>query len=105
MSMVALPTSSVAAPRRFPILLITVALLILAGGGYLAFTRIHLGGTAAVTSGNYQPAVVMDLDVRLTKDGELQSVNNIDVVNKVEGLNTIRNWSRKARLSIKAMCW
>jgi HlyD family secretion protein len=90
MSMVALPTSSVAAPRRFPILLITVALLILAGGSYLAFTRIHLGGTTSVVSGNYQPAVVMDLDVRLTKDGELQSVNNIDVVNKVEGLNTIQ---------------
>src|SRR5438874_12541367 len=89
MSMVALP-SSVAAPRRFPLLMIAVIVMIVGGLGYLLLSRIQFGGTVAAAAGNYQPAAVMDLDVRLTKDGELQAVNNIDVVNKVEGLNTIQ---------------
>jgi HlyD family secretion protein len=88
MSMIALPTS--AAPRRFPLALVLTAVLLLAGAGYLAFTKFHFGGEVSAISGNYQPALVMDLDVRITKDGELQSVNNIDVVNKVEGINTIQ---------------
>jgi HlyD family secretion protein len=58
--------------------------------GYLAFKKIHFGSSVGTFTGNYQQAIVMDLDVRITKDGELQSVNNIDVVNKVEGLNTIQ---------------
>src|SRR5262249_23658349 len=89
MSMVALPTSA-ATPRRFPVLLITAILMILLGLGYLAYSHFAFGGTTSPGTGNYQAAVVMDLDVRVTKDGELQAVNNIDVVNKVEGINTIQ---------------
>ena len=87
MSMVALPTSS--STRRFPVLL-ALAILLVGGGGYFAFSRMQFGSTVSPLAGNYQPAVMLDLDVRLTKDGELQSVNNIDVVNKVEGINTIQ---------------
>jgi multidrug efflux pump subunit AcrA (membrane-fusion protein) len=41
-------------------------------------------------NGTFQTAVMMDLDVRLTKDGELQAINFVDVINKVEGINTIQ---------------
>jgi HlyD family secretion protein len=89
MSLVALPT--VSSPiRRFPLWLVLSAVLVVGAGGYLAVTRIQWGGSGPAFIGNYQPSVVMDLDVRLTKDGELQAVNNIDVVNKVEGINTIQ---------------
>src|SRR5260221_12568404 len=89
MSLVALPTAS-SSTRRFPIWLLLSVLLVLGGGGYLIYSKAQFGGGAASFNGNFQAAVRMDLDVRLTKDGELQSVNNIDVVNKVEGLNTIQ---------------
>jgi HlyD family secretion protein len=90
MSLVAIPTSVSSPTRRIPLWLILSVLLGLVGGGYLLYTRIQGGGGGPAFVGNYQPVVTMDLDVRLTKDGELQSVNNIDVVNKVEGLNTIQ---------------
>jgi HlyD family secretion protein len=41
-------------------------------------------------AGTFQTAAMMDLDVRLTKDGELQAINFVDVINKVEGINTIQ---------------
>jgi multidrug efflux pump subunit AcrA (membrane-fusion protein) len=41
-------------------------------------------------AGTYQTAVLMDLDVRLTKDGELQAINFVDVINRVEGINTVQ---------------
>jgi HlyD family secretion protein len=87
MSLIAIPTS--ANTRRFPMLMV-LAILVVLGGGYLAYTRMQFGSAVAAITGNYQAAIYMDLDVRLTKDGELQAVNNLDVINKVEGLNTIQ---------------
>ena len=46
-------------------------------------------------TGTFQPAVVMDLDVRLTKDGELHAINYVDVINKVEGVNTVQELVRE----------
>src|SRR6266566_897212 len=86
----AIPTSLPSA-RRFPVWMSLLAIGVFGGASMLAYSWFHgVGPTAAIVGGNYQPAAVMDLDVRLTKDGELQAVNNIDVVNKVEGLNTIQ---------------
>jgi HlyD family secretion protein len=92
MSLVAVPTisSSSSSARRFPIWLLLTVILLVGAGGYFVYARVTSGGGGGGVVGNYQPAVVMDLDVRLLKDGELQSVNNIDVINKVEGLNTIQ---------------
>ncbi|MDB5321429.1 MAG: efflux transporter, family, subunit [Phycisphaerales bacterium] len=90
MSLVAIPTAVSNPVRRFPLWLVLTVVLAVGGGGYLIYARIQGGGNGPTIVGNYQAAVMMDLDVRLTKDGELQSVNNIDVVNKVEGLNTIQ---------------
>ena len=51
------------------------------GGGF---------GAKATFQGTFDRAVLMDLDVRLTKDGELHAINFVDVINKVEGINTIQ---------------
>jgi len=89
MSLVALPTAS-SSTRRFPVWLLLSVLLVVAGVGYMLYAHVSFGGGPVAFAGNFQRAVTMDLDVRLTKDGELQAVNNIDVVNKVEGINTIQ---------------
>ena len=39
--------------------------------------------------GAYYSVTPMSLDVKVVKDGELQAINNIDVVCQVEGQNTI----------------
>jgi multidrug efflux pump subunit AcrA (membrane-fusion protein) len=64
--------------------------LILIGLSYFAYGFFRPGQVASTFVGNYQAAALTDLDVRLNKDGELQAVNNIDVINKVEGINTIQ---------------
>ena len=33
----------------------------------------------------------MDMDIKINKDGELDAVNNIDIMCEVEGQNTITN--------------
>jgi multidrug efflux pump subunit AcrA (membrane-fusion protein) len=91
MSLAVTPSSpSIPASRRKPLWIYPVAALVLAGVAYLAVTKFRPGPAVSAFAGNYQPAVVMDLDVRLNKDGELQAVNNIDVINKVEGRNLIQ---------------
>jgi HlyD family secretion protein len=42
-----------------------------------------------VVAGKFFPVQPVDLDVKVKKDGELQAVNNIDIVCMVEGLNTL----------------
>jgi multidrug efflux pump subunit AcrA (membrane-fusion protein) len=91
MSLAATPSSpSISFVRRAPLWMYPAAALILCGVAYLAITRFRAGPAVSSFAGNYQPAVVMDLDVRLNKDGELQAVNNIDVINKVEGRSLIQ---------------
>jgi multidrug efflux pump subunit AcrA (membrane-fusion protein) len=85
----AIPTHSVVS-RRAPAWLIPVMLVAVGGAAYLAWTYFSTGASTSSFIGSYQQALVEDLDVRLNKDGELQAVNNIDVVNKVEGINTIQ---------------
>jgi HlyD family secretion protein len=90
MSLVAIPTVSSSSTRRIPLWLLLVGALVMAGAALFVWAKVSPGGGGGVVAGNYQPVQYMDLDVRLTKDGELQSMNNIDVINKVEGLNTIQ---------------
>ena len=52
-------------------------------------TRIRSGSGAAVASGKFYTVAPTDLDIRIRKDGELQAVNNLDVICKVEGRPTI----------------
>jgi len=91
MNSVALP--STAGPRRNKLAVYVgipagVALLAVGAlwGGYALF-----GGMSgpALTPGMFHTVLPMDLDVKINKDGELQAVNNIDIVCQVEGQNTI----------------
>jgi HlyD family secretion protein len=89
MSVLAIPTPSLPV-RKFPVIPVVIGAMILGGLSYLSYVYLRSGPAANAFVGNYQPATRMDLDVRLTKEGELQAVNNIDVTNKVEGINTIQ---------------
>lgn len=86
----ALTPSSASIARRMPVWLYGATGLIVAGLSYFAYGFFRAGPEAGAFVGNYQVVQRMDLDVRLKKDGELQAVNNIDVINKVEGRNVIQ---------------
>ena len=70
---------------------LVLPVLILAAGAlaWLGFRTFGGASTAAVT-GKFYPVAPMDMDVRIIKDGEIQSANNIDILCEVEGMNTIQ---------------
>src|SRR5438270_12704598 len=89
MSLVAIPTP-VLLKRRIPwalVLFISLAIV-----GVAAFFKTFnfrrdpggIGGT-----GEFYTAATMDMDVAISKDGELSAVNNVDIVNPIEGLATM----------------
>ena len=90
MSLVALPTVSSSSARQFPIWLLLSGAVVVAGAAFLVYARVFGGERSARSSGTTSRPHCMDLDVHLNKDGELQAVNNIDVVNKVEGRSLIQ---------------
>src|SRR4051794_21732877 len=47
------------------------------------------GGAGSASFGKFYSVVPTDLDIKVRKDGELQAVNNTDVICQVEGRNTI----------------
>ena len=51
--------------------------------------RISAGPGSIVATGKFYTVTPMDLDIKVRKDGELQSVNNVDVNCMVEGRSTI----------------
>ncbi len=56
----------------------------------LAYWLTTRGGSSPIAGGtDYQPVRQIDLVQRVLKDGELQAVNNIDIVCEVEGRNTV----------------
>lgn len=69
--------------------------------------RKYFLATPQGIAGTWQPVTRMDLDVKVSKDGELAAVNNIDVVNLVEGSTTIQqlvkegNYVKKGELLVK----
>ena len=46
-------------------------------------------GSQGVAAGEFYAVHPMDLDITITKDGELQAVRNVEIVNKVEGQSVI----------------
>ena len=67
---------------------LSLAVLILLALSWWAW-RVKGDGGAAIAAGKFFTITPTDLDIRIRKDGELQAVNNIDVINKVEGRQTI----------------
>ncbi|HEY8667408.1 MAG TPA: HlyD family efflux transporter periplasmic adaptor subunit [Tepidisphaeraceae bacterium] len=74
--------------RRSPAWLALPALILLAAVGGWIWKHQHFAADPVV--GTFYNVVRMPMDVKVTKDGELQAVNNIDVVCLVEGQTTIQ---------------
>jgi HlyD family secretion protein len=59
-------------------------------GSYWGISRFFThGGNSPLAGAKFFAVAPVTMDVKVTKDGELQAVNNIDVLSQVEGLNTI----------------
>src|SRR4051812_41498682 len=89
MSLVAIPASpSLSRVGRLPWILILAFAVAAVGVTWIALvlTRASGGGTAP---GQFYTVVPMDMDITISKDGELQAVNNVDINSPVEGQNTI----------------
>ena len=80
---------SVKPARRWWVWVIVPAIVLLGGGGYAWRSQRAGSDSSNISSSSLYTVRPMDLDVKISKDGELAAVDNIDVVNHVEGINTI----------------
>src|SRR5688572_3336436 len=81
-----IPVSS--AKRRVPWLLAVFIALGVVGVAWLVLALSGRGGDG-FAAGEFFTVKPMDLDVTITKDGELQAVKNVDIINKVDGQSVI----------------
>ena len=65
-----------------------IAAVVLAGALYLVFGTGKSSSGPSLASQVYQ-VVPMDLEIKISKDGEIQAINNIDINCGVEGTSTI----------------
>jgi HlyD family secretion protein len=87
MSVVAIP-SAVIVRRRIPWVLVLGFSIALVGALWVINTFVlHRGGPVSV--GEFYTIVPLNLDVTIAKDGELQAVNNVDIVCPVEGQSVV----------------
>src|SRR2546423_11320878 len=87
MTSIALP-GSVVGKKRLPWAVALFVSLAIVGVIWLVTTLSIHRGPAAV-AGEFFTVAPMDLDVTISKDGELQAVNNVDIVSPVEGQSVI----------------
>src|SRR5215212_6567912 len=67
-----------------------VSLIVLVGLAALWGARRMSGGrNNVIASGKFYTVSPTDLDIKFRKDGELQAVNNVDVLCMVEGRSTM----------------
>lgn len=89
MSSIAVP-AALPAKRRIPwtlVLAVTLGLIVV--GGIAAAVYSYRGATPTTFDSFYR-VTLMPMEVTITKDGELQAVNNTDVVCPIEGTSTIQ---------------
>lgn len=89
MSTIAVPDLLGARGRKNRALVIVPALLALGALAYYGGKKYFLSAPQGVV-GTFQPVTRMDLDVKVSKDGELAAINNIDITSQVEGTATIQ---------------
>jgi multidrug resistance efflux pump len=82
------PVASLPRARRIPWV---VALVIALGVVGVAWAAMLLSGRSSggAVAGEFFSVQPMDLDITITKDGELQAVSNVEIVSPVEGQNVI----------------
>ena len=93
MSLVAFPTSSAPESRKRAARLAWLslpAIALLAAVVYWAATRTWTGRGAGAVIGPVYTVLPMDFEVKVSQKGELQAINNIDIMCLVEGQTTIQ---------------
>jgi HlyD family secretion protein len=89
MTVAALPQWLAGSRRHTRIWLIAGAVsAALLGLLYLGMSSTRETGVSTISAQAYE-VVPIDLDIKVTKDGEIQAINNIDVNCQVEGVSTI----------------
>jgi len=83
------PTSNVSGNRRWYVWPAVSLVALLALAGIWGATRISAGRGNVVVAGKFFTVTPTDLDIKIRKDGELQAVNNVDVMCMVEGRSTM----------------
>jgi HlyD family secretion protein len=68
---------------------IATGVALFAMGAFALVMKAPWRGESNVGAGKFYAVAPIDLDVKVAKDGELQAVNNIDILNLVEGSSTI----------------
>ena len=95
MNTLAVPvSSSVPAKRRVPMLLAVVIALGVVAVAWAVLAVTGRGGDGFVL-GEFHTVQPMDLDITVTKDGELNAVSNVEIVCKVEGQSVILDIARE----------
>jgi multidrug efflux pump subunit AcrA (membrane-fusion protein) len=87
MSLVAVPIPMPRAKRVPWMLLLLLALCVIAIVAVALALNMRSRGPAV--AGQFYTVAAMDMDITISKDGELAAVNNVDIVSPVEGQNTI----------------
>src|SRR4051794_3007621 len=94
MSLVAVPISTMSRTRKIP-----WVLLLLGALGVIVIVAIALAlnmrSRGPAVQGEFYTVVPMDLDITISKDGELSAVNNVEITSPVEGQNTIVDIARE----------
>src|SRR3954467_14944010 len=87
--------------RRWTTWIVAAAVALLALGSYAAWTRWSGSGGPAVAGGGFYTIAPMDLVQHVLKDGELQAVDNIDILCQVEGQSTINTLVKEGTFAHK----
>ena len=72
-------------PFRFAVPLVVIA----SAAAYFYFSKPANDTNSIALTGTFFQVEPADMDVKIVNDGELMAINNVEVVNHVEGLNTI----------------
>jgi HlyD family secretion protein len=90
MTVLALPALHKSRRRWLPYAIAVAVLALVGVGGFAGFKKWKAGTvTSPIMAAKFYAVAPMDFDVKVLKDGELAAVNNIDILNLVEGSSTI----------------
>lgn len=89
MNQIALPVSSVPSRSKWMLWLVLTIVVVLAVGSVWALTGNRSAGPVVAQS-MLHTITAQDFPIKISKDGELQATNNIEILSMVEGSTTIQ---------------